>query len=64
MLKWLSYHGAMNSSILALAKVAVFLPFGAISSNLSISNTGSPNDCERHQQKIMTWQERGMFDLF
>lgn len=34
----------MNSSILALAKVAVFLPFGAISSNLSISNTGSPND--------------------
>lgn len=59
----LSYHGAMNLSILTLANVAVFLPFGTISSYLSISNTGSPNDCERHQQKIMTWQERSWYGV-
>lgn len=34
----------MNLSILTLANVAVFLPFGTISSYLSASNTGSPND--------------------
>lgn len=42
----LNYHGAMNLSVLTLAIVAVFLPFGTISSYLSVSNTGSPNDCE------------------
>lgn len=63
MQRQLCYHGAMNLSILTLANVAVFLPFGTISSYLSVSNTGSPNDCERHQQKNMTWQERGWCGL-
>ncbi len=53
MQRQLIYHGAMNLSILTLANVAVFLPFGTISSYLFVSNTGSPNGCERHQQKIM-----------